>query len=263
MPRTSLVRFERHDRVALVTLDRPQALNALDEGLNTDLRAAWTSFRDDEGLDVAVLTGSGRAFCVGADLKTFVPAWEHADSGRARRNSESEGIAGGITRGLHRIDKPLIAAINGAAFGGGFELALACDLRIASEQARFAVMETRFGLHQGDGGLVRLLAICGLGVALDLTLSGRELTAADALRLRLVSEVVAPEQLLPRALELARAICDRSQTALRSAKRTLLDLVGRDLDDALRLEALNAYSCLGDFAEARDRLRTFLERDRR
>jgi enoyl-CoA hydratase len=259
MARASPVKFERHDRVALITLDRPQALNALDDALNSELRAAWLAFRDDDGLDVAVLTGAGRAFCAGADLKCFIPAWEHADAGRARRNAEGDGIAGGITRGLHRIDKPIIAAVNGPAFGGGFELALACDLRIASEQARFAVLETRFGLHQGDGGLVRLLAIAGLGTAFELTMTGREIDAHEALRLRLVSRVVPPEELLPSALETAAAIVARSQTALRSAKRTLLDHIGRGLDEALRSEAINAYSCLGDFSEARERLRAFIE----
>jgi enoyl-CoA hydratase len=263
MPQPDLVRFEHRDRIALITLERPQALNALDDALNSELRAAWLAFRDDAGLDVAVLTGAGRAFCAGADLKSFIPAWERADAGRARRNAEADGIAGGITRGLHRIDKPIIAAVNGPAFGGGFELALACDLRIASEQARFAVLETRFGLHQGDGGLVRLLSIAGLGTALELTLTGREIDAQEALRLQLVSQVVPAEQLLPRALEMAAAIGARSQTALRSAKRTLLDHIGRGLDEALRAEAMNAYSCLGDFSEARERLRSFIEGGRR
>ena len=99
-------------------------------------------------------------------------------------------MAGGITRGQHKMTKPVIAAINGHAIGGGFELALACDIRIASEKAKFGVFEVRYGLHQGDGGIVRLVAIAGVGTALELTMTGREVSAEEAFRLRLVSKVV-------------------------------------------------------------------------
>jgi enoyl-CoA hydratase len=151
----------------------------------------------------------------------------------------------------------VIAAINGHAIGGGFELALACDIRIASEKAKFGVFEVRYGLHQGDGGIVRLVAIAGLATALELTLTGREVTAEEAYRLRLVTKVVPHENLMATAEQYASMMMSNSQQAIRSAKETILDVVGRTLDDALRLETLNAYSSLGDFSEARERLSQF------
>src|SRR5512143_1053288 len=248
--------YEKRDRIGYVTLNRPEALNALDDELNDALWEVWDDFRADDAIDVAIVTGAGKAFCSGADLKTFLPKWEHATMLDARKNA-ARGIGGGITRGQHRITKPIIAAVNGFAIGGGFELALACDIRIASEKAKFGVFEVRYGLHQGDGGIVRLVAIAGLATALELTLTGREVTAEEAYRLRLVTKVVPHENLMATAEQYASLIMGNSQQAIRSAKETILDVVGRTLDDALRLETINAYSSLGDFSEARERLAQF------
>jgi enoyl-CoA hydratase len=255
------VLFEKRNRIGYITLNRPEALNALDDGLNAELWATWREFAEDDSLDVGILTGAGKAFCSGADLKTFIPAWEAATMLDVRKNIP-KGIGGGITRGQHRITKPIIAAVNGHAIGGGFELALACDLRIASDQARFGVFEVRYGLHQGDGGIVRLVAIGGLATALDLTLTGREVTADEAYRLRLVTEVVPPGDLMATAEKYAALMLRNSQRAIRSAKETILEVVGRTLDEALRLETINAYSSLGDFSEARERLAQFTSRPR-
>jgi enoyl-CoA hydratase len=254
--------YEKKNRIAYVTLNRPDALNALDEKMNDELWAIWRDFNDDSSLDIAILTGAGKAFCVGADLKTFIPKWEHANMLDARRNA-ARGIGGGITRGQHRITKPIIAAINGHAIGGGFELALACDIRIAADSAKFGVFEVRQGLHQGDGGLVRLVAIAGVAVALELTLTGREVLADEALRLGLVNKVVPAEQVLSAAETYATMILGNSQQAIRSAKETVLDIIGRPLDDALRLETINGYSSVGDFNEVRERLTKFFSRDKK
>lgn len=248
--------YEKKDRIAFITLNRPEALNALDAELNEELGRVWADFGEDDETDVAIVTGSGKAFCAGADLKTFIPKWEHATPWDARENA-AKGIAGGLTRGQHRINKPVIAAINGHCIGGGFELALACDIRIVSEKARFGVFELRYGLHQGDGGLVRLVAIAGIATALELTLTGREFDAREACRLGLATQVVPPEDLLAAAERCAGMILKNSRRAVRSAKETILDIIGRPLDDALRLETLNGYSCLGDFQEARARLEAF------
>ena len=250
------VLYEKRNRVGYITLNRPDALNALDDELNNELWAVWDDFAKDESVHVAILTGAGKAFCSGADLKTFIPKWEKANMLDIRRNVPT-GIAGGITRGQHRITKPIIAAVNGHAIGGGFELALACDIRIASEKAKFGVFEVRYGLHQGDGGIVRLVAIAGVATALELTLTGREVTAEEAYRLRLVTRVVPHDNLMASAEQYASMITNNSQQAIRSAKETILDIVGRTLDDALRLETINAYSSLGDFSEARKRLAQF------
>jgi enoyl-CoA hydratase len=253
--------YEKKDRIAHITLNRPDALNALDDGLNDELWQVWGDFGQDAAVDVAILTGAGKAFCAGADLKTFIPKWEHASLLDIRKNIRT-GIAGGITRGQHRISKPIIAAINGPAIGGGFELALACDIRIASDKAKFGVFEVRYGLHQGDGGLVRLVAIAGMATALELTLTGREVSAEEAYRLGLVNRVVPPEALSSTAEEYAQMILQNGQQAIRSAKETILEVIGRPLDDALRLETLYGYSSVGDFKETKERLAKFYAKNK-
>ncbi|MDD5286972.1 MAG: enoyl-CoA hydratase-related protein [Desulfuromonadaceae bacterium] len=253
------VLYEKRNRIAYITLNRPDALNSLDDTLNDELWDVWGRFDKDASADVAILTGNGKAFCAGADLKTFIPKWEHANMLDVRKNIPT-GIAGGITRGQHKIVKPIIAAINGFAIGGGFELALACDIRIASEKAKFGVFEVRYGLHQGDGGIVRLVAIAGIAVALELTLTGREVAAEEAFRLGLVSRVVPHAELMATAEQYATMILANSQQAVRSAKETIHDVVGRTMDDALRIETINSYSSLGDFGEARERLAAFYEK---
>jgi len=250
------VHYEKRNKIAYVTLNRPDALNALDDDINKELWSVWEDFVNDDVLDVAILTGAGKAFCSGADLKTFIPKWEKANMLDIRKNIPT-GIGGGITRGQHRITKPIIAAVNGHAIGGGFELALACDIRIASERAKFGVFEVRYGLHQGDGGIVRLVSIAGLATALDLSLTGREVTSEEAYRLQLVNKIVPHEDLMATAEQYATMIISNSQQAIRSAKETILDVVGLTLTDALRLETINAYSSLGDFSEARERLAKF------
>jgi enoyl-CoA hydratase len=257
----SKVLYEKRGRIAYVTLNRPETLNAVDDELDEALWQAWANFNADDAVDVAIVSGTGRAFCAGADLKTWLPKWEHANMLDIRKNV-GRGFGGGITRGQHRIYKPVIAAVKGHAIGGGFEIALACDFRIAAETAQFASFEVRRGLHQGDGGIVRLVAIAGLAVALELALTGRVVTADEAYRLGLVNRVVPDDQLMATAEELANQILQNSQQAIRSAKETILDIVGRTLDDALRVETLNAYSSVGDFSEVNRKLQEFYGRKR-
>lgn len=251
--------FEKRHRIGYITLNRPEALNALDDELNNALWDVWKEFNEDDELDIAIVTGTGKSFCSGADLKSFIPRWEHANMLDVRRNV-ARGIGGGITRGQHRITKPIIAAVNGYAIGGGFELALACDIRLASEKAKFGVFEVRQGLHQGDGGIVRLVAVAGIGTALDLTLTGREVSADEAYRLGLVNKVVSHDKLLETADEYAQMILKNSQQAIRSAKETIQEVIGRTLDDALRIETINGYSSVGDFREVRNRLEKFFRK---
>jgi enoyl-CoA hydratase/carnithine racemase len=250
--------YEKRDRIAYLTLNRPEAKNAIDRELHEALWAAWEDFRDDDSVDVAILTGAGDAFCSGADLKTFIPHWIEAATPRQVRDNVATGL-GGLTRGLHRIPKPTIAAVNGWALAGGLETALAWDIRIASERARFGSFEARRGYHHGDGGIVRLVNVCGAGVALEMLLTAEPIDAERALRCNLVSRVVPHDELLPAAEEMAAKILRNSQIAVRSAKETILDVIGRPLDDQLRIEALNAYAC-ADPEEAMERLRQFYER---
>lgn len=248
------IRLSREGRILLVTLNRPEARNAIDRTMNRELHAVWAAFDAADDLDVAILTGTGEAFCAGADLADYIPQFLNGDMLTVRQNVD-HGI-GGITRGQHRLKKPLIAAVNGWALAGGFELALACDLRIASVQARFGSFEIHRGFHHGDGGIVRLVNSIGVSRTMDIVLTGREVSAEEACRLGLVREIVPAEQLLPAALELARQIGSKSQVAIRSAKETILETVGRSLDDALRMEALYGYSS-GDVAEVKRRLQRF------
>ncbi len=226
--------------------------------MNDELWRVWSDFDSDERVDVAILTGEGEAFCAGADLDEYIPAWLDRDAYAVRRNAE-RGL-GGITRGQHRIYKPIIAAVNGWALAGGFELALACDIRIASTRAKFGSYEIRRGFHHGDGGIVRLVAIAGMGRALDYVLTGRDIEMEEARAVGLVSQVVEPDKLQSTAEAYAQRILQNGQVAVRSAKETILEVVGRQLDDALRLEAWYGYSSAGDSAEVRARLAKFFGR---
>lgn len=235
------VLYEKRDRIAHVTINRPEAMNAIDGETHELLWRTWEDFRDDESLDVAILTGAGDAFSAGADLKTYIPDWLRAATPQKVRANVHTGL-GGITRGLHRIYKPVIAAVNGWALAGGLEIALACDIRIASERAMFGSFEARRGYHHGDGGIVRLVNTCGTGVALEMLLTAEPIDAQRALRCNLASRVVPHASLLDEAETVARQIMRNSQRAVRSAKETILDVIGRPLDDQLRIEALNGYA---------------------
>jgi enoyl-CoA hydratase/carnithine racemase len=236
------VLYEKRDRIAYVTLNRPEAKNAIDPETHELLWQTWEDFAADDSVDVAILTGAGDAFCAGADLKTFIPEWiQNASANRVRENVKT-GL-GGLTRGLHRIYKPVIAAVNGWALAGGLETALACDIRIASDRAMFGSFEARRGYHHGDGGIVRLVDTCGAGVALEMLLTAEPIDAQRALQCNLVSKVVPHERLMEEAETVARQILRNSQRAVRSAKQTILDTVGKTLDEQLRNEAWNAYSC--------------------
>lgn len=250
---------EKRDRIAYLTLNRPAAKNAIDPELHQLLWDAWEDFAADDAVDVAIVTGSGDAFCAGADLKTFIPPWMDPPASPARVRENVKTGLGGLTRGLHRIYKPVIAAVNGWALAGGLETALACDIRIASERAMFGSFEARRGYHHGDGGIVRLVNTCGAGVALEMLLTAEPIDAQRALQCNLVSRVVPHDELMAEAERTAGHILRNSQGAVRSAKETILDVIGRPLDDQLRIEALNGYSS-ADQKETLELLRRFYEK---
>ena len=252
------VLYEKRDRIAYVTLNRPEAMNAIDPEMHEALWQTWEDFRDDDALDVAILTGAGDAFCAGADLKKYIPPIiETANPVWVRENVKT-GI-GGLTRGLHRIYKPVIAAVNGWALAGGLETALACDIRIASERAMFGSFEARRGYHHGDGGIVRLVNTCGAGIALEMLLTAEPIDAQRALQCNMVSRVVPHERLMDEAELVAAQILRNSQRAVRSAKETILDVIGHPLDDQLRIEALNGYAS-ADPDETMGLLRRFYDK---
>jgi enoyl-CoA hydratase/carnithine racemase len=249
------VLYDKRGRIALVTLNRPEAKNAVDPGMHEELCRIWTDFDADDEVDVAILSGVGDAFCAGADLRSYVPAnYVNATPSRVREIVDL-GF-GGLTRGLHKIHKPVIAAVNGWALAGGLELALACDLRVVSDRAMFGSFEARRGFHHGDGGITRLVNTCGVGVAMQLVLTAEPIDAQRALQCNLVTKVVAHDQLLEETELMARQILRNSQRAVRSAKETILEVIGKPLDDQLRIEGWNSYTSV-DREEAEALLRQF------
>ena len=249
----SKVLYEKRDRIAYVTINRPEAKNAIDPEMQDLLVEIWTDFRDDPDTDVAIVTGAGDAFCAGADLKTYIPPIIRGE--RRIRDIVDLGF-GGFTRGLHKITKPIIGAVNGWALAGGLEQALACDIRIASERAMFGSFEARRGFHHGDGGLVRLVNTCGVGVAMQMLLTAEPVDAQQALQWNMIGKVVPHDALMEEAELVARQILRNSQAAVRSAKQTILDVIGQPLDFQLRTEAWNAYTC-ADAEETKERLERF------
>jgi len=228
----STVLYEQKDRIVTITLNRPDAMNAVDPETQQALVAAWTRFRDDDGAWVAILTGAGeKAFSAGADLKKMIPA----AVARGGSGHNTVGL-GGITRGLE-IWKPMIAAVNGFCLAGGLELALACDLRVASPNARFGLTEVRWAIMPGAGGTQRLPRAVPLAKALEMILTAEPIDAEEALRIGLVNRLVPLPELLPTAMRLAEALCERGPLALRAAKEAVIRGLSLPLADGLRLEA--------------------------
>jgi enoyl-CoA hydratase len=227
MTEPGAVSYERRGSAALITLDRQHRRNAVDGPTAAALHQAYLRFEDDAGARVLVLTGAGDvAFCAGADLK--------ATETMADRLMLPEGPMG-FTR--LTPSKPAIAAISGFALAGGLELALWCDLRIATEGSMLGYPERRWGVPLIDGGTQRLPRIVGLGRALDLILTGRMIDAQEALAMGLVTEVVAPGAHLERALALAEGLARFPQRTMLADRRAAIEGLGMPLGDALALEA--------------------------
>jgi enoyl-CoA hydratase/carnithine racemase len=225
------VRVERDGHVAVVTLNRPDAINAISQAMRRQLPAALQALEADDDVRAVVLTGSGpRGFCAGADIKEFAAA---ETSLQARRRL----LQGGIQDAIERFSKPVVAAIHGFCLGGGLEIALACDIRIAAAGAQFGLPETGLGLIPGGGGTQRLPRIVGLGRALDLLLTGDRIDAAEAHRIGLVTRVV-PEvaDLLEEAMQVARRIAAKPPAASAAAKEAARVGSTLDLQAGLRLE---------------------------
>lgn len=238
----STVLYEKRGRIAYVTLNRPEAMNAINEEMHEALWDIWRQFEVDDSVDVAIVTGAGdEAFCAGADLKTHATDWVKRSNALFPRGKVRDGL-GGLTRGMHRMYKPVIAAVNGWALAGGLETAMACDIRVASENAQFGSFEPRRGYHHGDGGIVRVVNTCGVGIALEMNLTAEPISAQRALQCNMVSQVVPQGQLMDAAEKIAASILRNDQWAVRSAKETILNVIGRPLDDQLTYEALTGYS---------------------
>jgi E-phenylitaconyl-CoA hydratase len=233
--------YEKEGKIVVITLDRREALNAMDPETCVEFSNACINFRDDPDAWVAIITGAGdRAFCVGVDLKKLMPVL--AD--------KSFQMPPEIFRGLD-IWKPVIAAINGAALGGGLEIAMACDIRIAAENATFGQPEARWGVLAGWGGTQRLPRLIPRAKAAEMLFLGSIINATEAYRLGLVNKVVPPAELLPTAKQWAAQICDNGPLGIRAMKEAMIRGTDMTLEEGLRLEGLvgNAVLASEDLRE--------------
>jgi enoyl-CoA hydratase/carnithine racemase len=252
------VKFEKQGRLAIITLNRPEAMNAIDKDVHLALCDIWAEFDADDGLDVAIITGAGDAFCAGMDLKTHVP--EYIGAGPQKILDWAELGLGGLPRGFHHLSKPVIAAVNGWALAGGFELSLSADIRIASERANFGAFEARRGFHDADGGVARMVNFCGVAVAMEILLTAEPIDAQRALQINMISKVVPHEKLMEEAERTAQFILRNDQAAVRSAKKTVLDMIGRSLDDQLYRECIAGYTLMADNPTVPGLLNSFYEK---
>jgi enoyl-CoA hydratase len=237
------IRVEKQGKVWTVIHSRPQARNAMDPASAEALEQAFLEFERDAEAAVAVLWGEGGAFCAGFDLK-HAAAGASLDSLRFPSASESPVPRGPMGPTRLQLDKPVIAAIAGPAVAGGFEIALWCDLRVMEESAYFGVYCRRWGVPLIDGGTVRLPRIVGRGRALDLILTGRKVTADEALRMNLCEYVVPDGQSRERAEGLAREIARFPQGCLRADRRSVYRQEGLGLREAMRFEWENGLPAL-------------------
>ena len=245
------VHVARDDSVAVVTIDRPDALNALDVETLTELRDRLLELAADEDARVVVLTGAGeKAFVAGADIKYM----SELDPDRAK----AWGALGHETgRLLETMPKPTIAAVNGFALGGGCELALACDIRYASSRAKLGQPEINLGIVPGWGGTQRLAHVCGIGVAKELIYTGRTVDAEEALRIGLLNAIADP--VLEKALETAHELAGKSRLALSLAKELCNLTLGVDYTVALASEA-ERFGALFSSEDAKEGLTAFVEK---
>ncbi len=243
----AVVLIDKQEGIATVTLNRPDKLNALNRELRLAFCHAMQALRADPEVRAVIITGAGRAFCVGLDLREL---------GTGKSGIRDEGNATFVTV-IEDMEVPVIAAVNGFAITGGFELALACDMMIAAEEAQFADTHARVGVMPGAGMSARLPRAVGIRKAKELSLTGNYLPAREAERMGLVNRVVAKEQLLTAARELAQQIAGANQKIVRQMKR-LYDLTTRTtLEDALRIEQdsfrdFNRQANLGELEQARE-----------
>ena len=249
------LQYETRDRVAIITINRPDKLNALNAQTKQELEQVLGSIKEDPQVDVVIITGAGpKAFVAGTDIAELAELTP--ESGEA---FSTKGQA--LFDRIESSEKPVIAAVNGYALGGGCELALACHIRIAAATARFGQPEVSLGVIPGYGGTQRLPRLIGRGPALEMILGGAPIEADEAFRLGLVNRVVPPEKLLESALNLARRISSQAQPAVRLAIRAVNVAEETPLSEGLGKEAALFGECCGteDYSEG---VHAFLEKRR-
>jgi enoyl-CoA hydratase len=246
--------IERHGHVLVVTMNRPRVRNALSGPMMALMRQAWDQVDADPDIRVCILTGAGGAFCAGADLK----AMTQSHPGDAGTPAFDPSVIEPLLKG-RRLTKPLIAAVEGVAVAGGTEILQATDVRIAGESARFGVSEARWGLFPLGGSAVRLPRQIPYTVAADLLLTGRHITAAEALRIGLIGHVVPDGQALSKALEIAELIAANGPVAVRAILRTIRETEALPEADAFKAEAQIGMSVFRS-EDAKEGPRAFTEK---
>ncbi len=249
---TLLVDTDEHG-VAVLTVNRPDKLNALNATVIAELQAAFAAFRDDDAVRTVVVTGAGeKAFVAGADIAELA-ALPGPELERLAERGQS------LMWSIENLGKPVIAAVNGFALGGGCELAMACHVRYAAATAKLGLPETGLGLIPGYGGTQRLPRLVGKGRALELILTGEMISAEQAERLGLVNRVLPQDELLEAARATARAMAGRSRVAVRYALKAVVEGANMPLDAACRLEAA-LFGTVGASEDAKEGCRAFLEK---
>ena len=243
----------RDNAIATVTLNRPDALNAFDQPALSGLLRAFRTLGADQSVRVIVVTGAGaRAFAAGADIKAM--ALLNFEAARA-----FGALGQAVTRAIETVPQPVIAAVNGYAFGGGCEVALACDIRLASTSAVFAQPEVSLGIPPGWGGTQRLPRLVGPGLAAEMILTGRRVEAAEALRIGLVNAVHEPDALMGAAREMALRIAANSRVAVAAARQAMAVAWGADINAGLLTE-LDAFAAAFTTRDQREGMAAFLEK---
>ena len=253
MAEYEFLRIEREGRIAFVVIDRPDKLNALNDATIGEIHAAFRALAADDGVGGIIVTGAGeKAFVAGADigeLATMGPL----DGIRTSRKGQD------AFRFIEVLPKPVLAAVNGYALGGGLELALACHMRLAGEKARFGLPEVKLGIIPGYGGTVRLPRLVGRGRALELMLTGEMIDAAEAERIGLVNRVHPQEQLRAAAVSLLEKVLGNGPVAIAMALEAVDHGVHATTDDALRFES-NLFGLLAATEDMREGMQAFLEK---
>ena len=248
----AFVNLEKQNHVGILTISRPEALNALNSQVLSDLDAVLDQVEADSDIYVVILTGEGRSFVAGADIGEMVN-FSAIDGKRF-------GVHGGsVFLKLENLSKPVIAAVNGFALGGGCELAMACDIRLASEKAKFGQPEVGLGITPGFGGTQRLPRIVGVSKAMELILTAKVIGAAEAKAIGLVSEIYPPEELLPKAIEMANMICANAQIAVCESKRCIRMGMQTDIATGSAFEA-EAFGVTCGTEDKNEGMTAFLEK---
>ena len=250
----AFVTLEQKGPVGVITMNRPEALNALNDQVLRDLDQVLDQVEENEEILVAVITGAGRSFVAGADIGQMSTL-------TAAEGKKFGALGNRIFLKLENLSKPTIAAVNGFALGGGCELSMACDIRIASEKAKFGQPEVGLGITPGFGGTQRLPRIVGAANAMELILTAKTINAAQAKEMGLVSHVYAPEELMDKAMELANAIAANAQVAVRQSKAAIRRGLQTDMATGTAYES-EAFGLCFATEDQKDAMKAFVNTEK-